>query len=477
VSTFSSLEIGRKALQAQQRALDVIGHNIANANTEGYSRQVVAMSTTTPYTQPSLGKPGTAGQIGTGVQVDSIRRLRDSFLDGQYRAETKSLGRWEVRQSALEEIEVVLNELTDYSLGTVAESFRDALQSLSYYPESEDVRTLVVETALTMTDTFNHLDRQLQDLQFSIDEAITQQVSQANDKISQLFDLNQKIIIARAAGDNPNDLCDKRDLLLDELSKIVNIQVSEDAQTGAVQVTVSGRRVVSAYGMTQFAVSSGSYPHDVVWADSGETVAIRDGSLKGYMEVRDDIITQYRSELDTLAKEFAEGFNAIHVAGYDLDGNAGVDFFTYDGTDFTAASIRVNAAIVADCRLVAAAGEESPGVSDGGGSNALTLSRWMQGLDADGQPDSTAVVVSEYMQDMSTQIGLETEQAQKMVENQETLLALIENQRSAISGVDIDEEATNMIRFQHAYNAAARYVTVIDEMLEVIINGLGRVGR
>ncbi|MGI5838047.1 MAG: flagellar hook-associated protein FlgK [bacterium] len=474
-STFGSLEIGRKALQAQQRALDVTGHNIANANTQGYSRQVVSLETTTPYTQPSLGKANSAGQIGTGVQVDAIIRQRDSFLDAQYRAEMKSLGRWEVRRAAMEEIEVILNELSGYSLGATVEAFREAVQRLSYYPESEDVRTLVIQTAVTVTDTFNHLDRQLADLQMNVDEAVTQQVSQANDMIERLYDLNKQIIAARAAGDNPNDLNDKRDLLLDDLPKIINIQVQEDPKTGGAQVTIGGKRVVHTYGMAQMAVSGG-YPNKVVWADNGAEVTfgglIKDGSLKGYQEVRDEVIGHYRSELDALAKQFAAEFNAIHVAGFDLDGNAGIEFFTYTGDELTAETIQVNQAVITDNRLIAAAA--SP---DGGGGNALTLSRWLQGLDDNGQPDEDPLVVNDYMRQMVARLGIEGEQAQRMVENQDALLMLIENQRSSVSGVDIDEEMTNMIRYQHAYNAAARLVTAIDEMLSTIINGLGLVGR
>lgn len=354
-STFGSLEIGRKALQAQQRALDVTGHNIANANTQGYSRQVVSLETTTPYTQPSLGKANSAGQIGTGVQVDAIIRQRDSFLDAQYRAEMKSLGRWEVRRAAMEELEVILNELSGYSLGATVEAFREAVQRLSYYPESEDVRTLVIQTAVTVTDTFNHLDRQLADLQMNVDEAVTQQVSQANDMIERLYDLNKQIIAARAAGDNPNDLNDKRDLLLDDLSKIINIQVQEDPKTGGAQVTIGGKRVVHTYGMAQMAVSGG-YPNKVVWADNGAEVTfgglIKDGSLKGYQEVRDEVIGHYRSELDALAKQFAAEFNAIHIAGFDLDGNAGIEFFTYTGDELTAETIQVNQAVITDNRLI-----------------------------------------------------------------------------------------------------------------------------
>lgn len=474
-STFGSLEIGRKALQAQQRALDVTGHNIANANTPGYSRQVVSMETTAPYTQPGLGRPNSAGQVGTGVQVNAITRQRDNFLDAQYRAELKSLGRWEVRRSALEEVEVILNELSDYSLEATVEAFREAVQRLSYYPESEDIRTLVVQSAVTVTEKFNHLDRQLADLQMNVDEAITQQVSQANDMIEQLYVLNKQIIATRAAGDNPNDLNDKRDLLLDNLAKIVNIQALEDPKTGAVQVTIGGKRVVHPYGMAQMAVSDG-FPHTVVWADNGEEVTfgglIKDGSLKGCQEVRDEIIGRYRSELDTLAKQFAEDFNAIHTAGYDLDSNVGTDFFTHTGDGFAAGTIRVNPAIITDGRMIAAAAG-----AEGGGGNALVISRWLQGLDADGQPDDKTLVVNDYMRQMVARLGIEGEQAQRMVDNQEALLVLIENQRSSVSGVDIDEEMTNMIRYQHAYNAAARLVTAIDEMLDTVINRLGLVGR
>ncbi|MFZ5640022.1 MAG: FlgK family flagellar hook-associated protein, partial [Bacillota bacterium] len=164
-SAFFGLEMGRRALFTQQRALDVTGHNIANANTEGYTRQIADMSASLPYTVPAFNSPVTPLQVGTGVDITAIRRVRESFLDSQIRNETTNLGYWESKRDALKKIEVILREPSDNGLRTVMDQFWSSMQELSKNPESEGVRALVRETGITLANTFNQLSKQLTDLQ------------------------------------------------------------------------------------------------------------------------------------------------------------------------------------------------------------------------------------------------------------------------------------------------------------------------
>ncbi|HAA89837.1 MAG TPA: flagellar hook-associated protein FlgK, partial [Peptococcaceae bacterium] len=250
-STFFGIELAKRGLQAQQRALDVTGHNVANANTPGFTRQEAVLATETPYPVPGLNMPWGAKQIGTGVEVAEIRRLRDSFIDLQVRHENKALGYWEARENALEKIEVILNEPSDSGLRSVLEAFWQSLEELSKNPESLAVRSVVRQRGLALTETFNHLDCQLRELQDDLDNSVRVKVNEVNSLGRQIADLNQQILKIEVTGARANDLRDRRDVLLDQLARIINIQAYEDDK-GLAQVIIGGRPLVQGvhfYGL------------------------------------------------------------------------------------------------------------------------------------------------------------------------------------------------------------------------------------
>jgi flagellar hook-associated protein 1 FlgK len=465
-STFSGLEIGRKGLQTQQKALDVTGHNIANANTEGYTRQRAVMQATQPFAYPSFSRLYGAGQLGTGVEIQEIKRIRDDFIDAQVRKENGVAGEWESRKNTLDKLEVVLNEPSDTGLRTVLDQFWESLQTLSTRPEDGSVRAAVRQRGMAVAETFNHLDKQLDDLQKNIDIAVRIKVEEINNIATQIGSLNEQIVKVEVSGDHANDLRDKRDLLIDQLGLLINTDNREDPY-GAVTVTIGGRALVSDqqvnYLQTVTVPPNGFA--EIQWAVDSSLVTVSSGAIQGLQYSRDVIVDSQRVQLNTLASQFIVSFNTQHQLGFGLDSIDGRDFFT--GAD--ASDMAVDAGIIASLdAIAAAAGPAAPLISPGDNGNMLLLAALKH--------DNTTMGTStfdDYYRAMAAELGVAGQAANRMVENQDLLLSQLDNQKQQISGVSLDEEMTNMIKFQHAYNAAARVVTSMDELLDVIINRMG----
>lgn len=474
-STFFGLEMGRRALFTEQRALDITGHNIANANTEGYTRQVADMTATLPYTVPAFNSPVTPMQVGTGVEISQIKRIREGFLDTQIRKETTTLGYWESKQYALKKIEVILREPSDNGLRTVMDKFWGSMQELSKNPESEGVRALVRETGVTLANTFNQLSKQLTDLKTDADTSIGIKVGEANNYASQINALNKEISVLQAAGQNANDLRDKRDLLIEKLSKLMNITYSEDA-AGIVTVTVGGVNYVDATTAVTGIINTinkTGLGATLNWTlPPAGPVTITGGEIFGLNEVYTTITTNYLTDLDNLASTFAAEVNALHSAGFGLGAvpPTGNNFFA-GGPPITAANIQVAAPILADLKNIAAA--KTAAGSPGDGGNALAMAQLKQKLTM----SAGTVTFDDFYRSLASRLGVQSQEAIRMSDNQDFLLNQLKNNRNEISGVSLDEEMTNMVRFQQSYNAAARLVTAMDEMIDVVVNRMGLVGR
>ena len=260
MGTFFGIEIGRRGIMTQQRALETTGHNVANAKTEGYSRQEVILTTTSPYSYPGMG----AGQRGTGVQAQDVRRIRDEFLDYQYRNEIKALGRWEVRQNTVEKLEAILVEPSDQGLSKLMSRFFDAWQNVARNPDTEGARSNLRQEGMALADTFRHLASQINDLKADNRSSIVVKVDEINSLARQVRDLNTQIVKVEAGLLAANDLRDRRDLLLDQLAQIVPIQVEED-QFGAVSIVVRDHTLLSGQKVNELAADAAS--GKVTWPD------------------------------------------------------------------------------------------------------------------------------------------------------------------------------------------------------------------
>jgi len=466
-STFFGLEIAMRSLRAHQRALDVTGHNVANANTPGYTRQRAVLATTEPFPMPAYNRPLTTGQLGTGVTVESILRVRDAFLDTQIRKESLSLGEWEAVEGALQQMEVIFNEPSDAGLSKVMGEFWGAWQELSKNPESLVARASLREQSVTLADAIKHIYVQLDELRSNLDGNVEIKVDQINTIARQIRDMNEQIIKIESTGDNANDLRDKRDLLLDELSKIIN-STAVESDKGGVVVYIHGKPLVSDTDITELTTQVNPLNDgllDVVWSDDLSLVQIEKGNLKGILNARDSYIPHYMNELDSLTSTLITEVNNLHNAGFALDGaTTGLDFFTGTG----AADISVNP-VFSDLTLIAA----SQGGEAGDGLNALLIGQIKDALTMSGN----TATFGDFYKSMIAVLGVESQEATRLVANEKLLVEQLTNRREAVSGVSLDEEVINMLKYQRGYEAASRMVTVMDEMLDRLINGTGHVGR
>lgn len=537
-STFMGLEASKRGLFTQQSALYTTGHNISNANTEGYSRQRVNMEPTLGYPGIGLNAPKTAGYIGTGVQASSVQRIRDGFIDKQYRQESNKLGYWESRSQSITQMEDILNEPSDYGLAKALDEFWNSLQDLNVNPEDGGARAVVVQRGVAVADSFNYMYNSIKQLQNNAGKEIGVVLDDANSIIEQIASINEQIIAIEPNGYMPNDLYDARDNLLDQLSTYFPIETTKiesggnalDIAEGALKVSiklkdgtmvklVDGKDYAQIRNSGPNTESDGVTPTDAISGfhivkvndDESETILTNDWTSKstikeyninnvsnlgkykalvnsyGYITTGTDkaLFPDMLDKLNLMAKEFAAEFNRVHSSTTnkpttDLYGNPGGNFFVEKGAsnpndpsatdNITAENIYVSDAIIDDPNLIAAS--DSADEEPGNGKNALNLAN-VKFSDLGGLEDLT---VQSYFEGLIGKLGVDGQQASRLTYNAQTLQQAVTERRSSVSSVSLDEEMTNMITFQQAYNANARMITVVDETLDKIINGMGRVG-
>ncbi|WP_117168761.1 flagellar hook-associated protein FlgK [Paraliobacillus sediminis] len=502
VSTFSGLETARRALSTQQAALYTTSHNIANANTEGYTRQRVNFEQVSTLSV-SRYTEGVKSNIGSGVQAGSIERIRERFLDVQYRNQTSKSGYYEQRAAALSQMESIINEPTESGLANSMEEFWNSLEDLSTNPASSGTRAVVAQNGQAVAESFNYINQSLQEVRSDLKNQIDITTKDFNSLVDQINSLNKEIAGIEPHGHVPNDLYDERDRLIDSLSSIADISVEYNSSGGQPNPIAEGIATVTLNindtGDTKVTLidgDTGSVNHlQVGYNESNvETLTFTDpedptdttpvnsfdfkstGELQGLMEMNgytdgttvEGYYNEILTKLDTMATEFADAFNATHQAGTDFDGDPGEVFFEYDPTS-PASSLTVNETILDDPNKIAA----SLNGDAGDGSNALNLVAVFDAANV-GLDGSS---VKGYYESIIGDIGVVARKANTMVSNTAVLKQQVSENRDSVSAVSLDEEMTNMIKFQHAYNAAARSMTAVDEMLDRIINNMGLVGR
>jgi flagellar hook-associated protein 1 FlgK len=436
-SAFFGLQTSLRGLLTQQQALDVTGHNIANANTAGYSRQEAVLEPTRPYIVPSNSvNTGAGAQLGSGVDVAAIRRIRDQFLDLQYRAQQMSLGDATARTGSLGNIEGAIAEPTDDGLAAQLSRFWDAWSDVANAPENVGARAALVTTAQTLTASFSTISDQLtavaQQAQDEYD-AITGPSGDVANIASELAGLNRAIGDAVFRGQQPNDLMDRRDQLVDRLSQLAQVSVTD---------TGDSRYRIDFGGVTLVDPSS---PTGYTWPQTlGRTPGGKLGALLDLASATGPALT-YRGQLDAVAVDLVRAVNALHTS---------TPFFDPAGT--TAATI----AVVATAATV----QTGSGTASGENDVAQAIAR-LRGGSAD-----------QLYQALVARIGTESQAALRAQSTAQSLVDALEDRRQSVAGVSLDEEMTNLIRFQRGYQASARTMSAMDEMLDTLVNRTGRVG-
>lgn len=546
-STFMGLEASKRGLFTQQSALYTTGHNISNANTDGYSRQRVNMEPTLGYPGIGLNQPKTAGYIGTGVQAHSVQRIRDEFIDRQYRQESNKLGYWESRTDAISQMEDIMNEPSDYGLNEAFNLLWKSFEDVSTNPESASSRKVAISRGEHLADSFNYMDTQLKQIQSNLGNEINVSTTQINSTLKQIAEINKQIQAVEPNGYLPNDLYDARDVLVDQLNEYLPVsiahvksggnalefaegaltitykpvgggpaitlvdskkfaQLQTDGSSGKItgddtsnlftEIKVTGVEDLSAHEAGTVTSTQGPILYGNLEAAKGKLAALIDSY--GYVEGAENkgYYPETLNKLNQLANVFMDAFNELHKKGFTLaDGTtvsvAGSDFFEGIG----AGGIKVTDAVLGDSNLLAASSKIS---EEGNGKWAIELSNLQtKGISASGfnvivDNATTAITLlnpnadpighldgatfQSFYQSLIGKLGVDGQESQRMQTNAETLQLTVSNNRDSMSTVSLDEEMTNMITFQQAYNANARMITVVDETLDKIINGMGRVG-
>ena len=330
-STFSGIELSKRALQANSQTLQTIGHNLSNASTPGYSRQRVELVPTDALYRPQLNRAMTPGQVGQGVQVERIERIKDMLLEGRIVDASSEEGYWSSREKYLAQIEAVYNEPTDSSLRSTMDRFWDAWQELSVFPEQMAARQSVIERGKALSEGIQNRYQTLSRIQDVVNQEIGIGVSQINDLTREIAALNLEIVKSQAAGDNPNDLMDRRDLLVEQLGAKLPITTSTEDKD-EFSIFTDGIHLVQGGISRNLALADDPAGgprafQRVVWEDNAREYRPQAGSLGAFLELRDTDLREEIQNLDTMAVNFVDLVNEVHNEGYGLTGTTGQDFF------------------------------------------------------------------------------------------------------------------------------------------------------
>ncbi|MCI6797906.1 MAG: flagellar hook-associated protein FlgK [Spirochaetia bacterium] len=328
-SSFAAIELGKRSLMTHSQAIHTSGHNISNADTEGYSRQRVEVKTFDPLYRPDLSRAETPGQIGQGSTVESINRVRDEMLDQRIVAQSNQESYWDTRSHYYTMIEQVYNEPDEVSVRTTMDKFWESWQELSLNPESTANRQAVVTRGQSLINSIRNRDAALTGIGNLLNSDIETNVKQLNDYANQIAKLNTEIVRSRAMGDNPNDLLDRRDAVVEKLSKIANI-TTDQRDPDEFMVHIEGKVLVQGNVARNFEVAPvlDNYGYSqVIWQDTKELAVVKGGSLGALIELRDVDVRHEIQSLNTMTMNFADLVNDVHRNAVGANNVTGLDFF------------------------------------------------------------------------------------------------------------------------------------------------------
>jgi flagellar hook-associated protein 1 FlgK len=459
---FDTLALGSRSLSTYRKAIDTTGHNLANVNTPGYTRQRLVIESVTT-------DGGTLGEVGSGAEAVKIVRLRNEFATRQLQAEASIEGSLSVKQEALQSALTALQESIDRNGGSgtstkgISQALSDffaAMQAVSTDPASIAERQVALQKAQELANRFNLADSRLGGLQGSLSDRVQDEAGQVNALAAEIANLNAAIVSEEALSDGyANDLRDARQVKLDALAKLVKVDSSEQ-EDGSINVVLDGSLLVDGPGQSNSieTFDPGNGQLLVRIAGQGAALASPGGSIGGAIAVRDTQLAHVRGEIDSLAQAFIAEVNQIHAAGFSLSGSTGANFFT--GSN--ASDIAVSSVLLSDPSLLQAAAV--PGEP---GDN--TVIRGIAQLSSKAHAALEGQTFSARHAQTVAGLAEEVAGARTELEDQQAVSQFLRNQRDAVAGVSIDEEMANLMMFQKAFQASAKLITTTDEMLATIL--------
>jgi flagellar hook-associated protein 1 FlgK len=453
---YQILNTAKDAFLASQISMEVTGSNIANASTPGYVRQRAVLAAKSP------GEVA-GNAIQSGVEITTIERLYDRFVEFQMVDQSSQVGDASIRKETFDRIEAIFNETDGGGLNDLLNQFWAAWEDLSANPTGQVERTALANAADSLATMFREYAGELYSIQTDLNGQIEASVGQLNGYLSDIADLNDKIVQGLSGGVNVNNLLDQRSELLKKTAGLIDIQYVEETG-GAVNVfTADGRALVQGNSSWQLAVrDNGAGLYDVVYADN-PTVPINDaiggGKLSGMLGMRDTTLANYLAELDDLARTLINSVNAQHASGYDNYRNVGGNFFASLGST-GARDMQVADAILDDPNRIAAASTVN---ADGDNAREIIL------IKDRGLMSGSLSTLGDFYAALVGQIGQDVAEAGRTATHEASVMTQMTNAQEQRSGVSTDEEMMNLIKFQMGYSAAAKLASAADEMLKSLL--------
>ena len=447
----ASLATALSGLMADQGAMQTTTNNVANVNTPGYSRQEPVLEASDPVVLGHL-------TFGTGVTLQSVESIRDALLESQIQQQTQTENQFNTLSLALQQTQLNFTA-TGSDIGSEITNFFNSINQLSTDPDDLSLRQGVLAAAGNLATSFNTAANNLAGQRETLDLSVVQTVGQINQLTTQIAQLNGEISGLQSSGDNAGSFVDQRQEAIDQLSALVDVSVIPTDDTLTL-TTANGAPLVSgnqSFQLQTQSTSSGLY--DVYSEGNDISSQIVSGQLGGTLQARDQQIPGFLNQLDTLAAGLANAVNGVQAQGYDLNGNPGTNLFTPPPVNGTGAAASLSVAIT-DPALIAASSDGSVG-SNGNAEAMYALSN---------QPIIAGQDPTDYYSGIVSNIGSAASSASAEQSASNLILQQLQDQRSSVSGVSLDEEAANLVQYQDAYQASAQVITTINDMMYAVIN-------
>lgn len=529
MGSMSTLSVALSGFKAAQAGLSVTGHNVSNSTSPGYVRQQAIQQDATYLNRGNSSVGSLKLQSGLGTNVSQIRQIRDKFYDITYREENSSGNYYARKYTAGDEVNIIIGELnSEYKAQDVLTDLWNNINELSKNPSAIETRTSFIQSCVSLVNKMQDINNSLFNYQMNLNEQIIREVDSINSIVKNIAELNMKIEEIEVGGNRANDLRDERNNLLDELSGYLDIEVKETALPNGystrVNILIDGHEILVDNMPHNIGLKycNGDYPFvEPVFTSSKDILPASDtstklfpnldtedlgtnstgtkGSLKGLLVSRGEVIGDYtkpetevgnylipelQKKMDTLVHKMVTLLNDASTAGVGLDGQAGVPIFVRKSgvaqgtaenpkdysTLFTLNNIEINP------ELLETQGYNKLGFSASGAVDDNTILVQLSKDWKETSNDLEGESIDTYYKKIITDFGIQVQEDREKLEAKTNTIDLAENQRFTLSGVSLDEELTNMLKFQHAYNSAAKIVNVIDSMMDKVINGTGRVG-
>ncbi len=444
------IDIAQSGLSAYQSALDVTANNIANASNTDYTRQRADL-TAMPSTQDATFS------WGNGVKLADIQRIRDTLTDQQIRSNNSKYSDNNQQNVFLNNIQNLFSEPSDLGLSNLTTAFFNSWQQLSVTPNSVSLRNNVIQAAQTLSTKIQNINDGIDQVKSNIVGQLKDNVNTLNSDIKQIQTLNQQIFSAQVSGQQANDLMDTRDKLLNDISNLANVNVTYD-NSGSAVISIGGILVADRSTATQFAVSNTPNGLTVTTADGASTPNLTGGQLHALTDVYNNKIASYQTQLNDYVNRLMTSVNSAHSAGYTntTPPQTGGNFFD----NYTNGVLSINNQILQDPNKIAVS---SDGTS-GNGDVAVTIASLVN------QKDSNGTTLIDNYTSLVTQVGSDAQNTQNNAQAYQQLLNQLQKQQSSFSGVSVDEEMSNVLQYQRAYEASAKILTIADQMMQTLLN-------